>query len=73
MTDLRLVQQQNAHLPMIVTDLENTMVSRDSNTLRNLFSTSVTPSATMRWTILQGISLALSGVNVNDTIVLMVD
>ena len=55
---------------MSVTDLENTMVSRDLNSQHNLIGISVTSSATMRWMTLRGIdSLALVGVNVNVTMV----
>jgi hypothetical protein len=52
---------------MTVTDLENTTVSRDSNLQHNSAGITVTPSATMRWTTLRGISLALVEVKVKVT------
>ena len=58
---------------MTATDLENTMVSSDSNPLLSLqhnpSGISVTPSATIRWTTLRGIDAALVGVNVKVTMV----
>jgi hypothetical protein len=69
MTDLRLMQQKNAQLPIKITDLENTTVSSDLNSRHNLSGISVTSSATMRWTTLCGIDSALVGVNVKVTMV----